>query len=257
MATPDWEAIESAYRAGVLSLRDIGDKYGVTEGAIRKRAKKFDWVRKASTQVRKNGTQSGTQKNKARTSEKPASSGRTQKSTQSKAEPPPDTKPIRGMRTDPPTNPFQTGNQHALKHGGYGRRMLLSDATTEDAQMLTLDDELFWLRAANLTAAENIGRWKTELEVANAKVAKDIHNLILSAQTAMHRNTARIESLEYTKASIIKQRADVTYREAATDKVSLEADRLRRDAGIDDGNGERDLNDFYSDIQTDAESGPA
>ncbi len=35
MATPDWEAIESAYRAGVLSLRDIGDKYGVTEGAIR------------------------------------------------------------------------------------------------------------------------------------------------------------------------------------------------------------------------------
>lgn len=62
MATPDWEAIESAYRAGVLSLRDIGDKYGVTEGAIRKRAKKFDWVRKASTQVRKNGTQSGTQR---------------------------------------------------------------------------------------------------------------------------------------------------------------------------------------------------
>lgn len=257
MATPDWEAIESAYRAGVLSLRDIGDKYGVTEGAIRKRAKKFDWVRKASTQVRKNGTQSGTQKSKARTSEKPASSGRTQKSTQPKAEPLPETKPIRGMRTDPPTNPFQTGNQHALKHGGYGRRMLLSDATTEDAQMLTLDDELFWLRAANLTAAESIGRWKTELEVANAKVAKDIHNLILSAQTAMHRNTARIESLEYTKASIIKQRADVTYREAATDKVSLEADRLRRDAGIDDGNGERDLNDFYSDIQTDAESGPA
>ncbi|GKN42940.1 hypothetical protein NUBL22003_07550 [Klebsiella pneumoniae] len=257
MATPDWEAIESAYRAGVLSLRDIGDKYGVTEGAIRKRAKKFDWVRKASTQVRKNGTQSGTQKSKVRTSEKPASSGCTQKSAQPKAEPLPETKPIRGMRTDPPTNPFQTGNQHALKHGGYGRRMLLSDATTEDAQMLTLDDELFWLRAANLTAAESIGRWKTELEVANAKVAKDIHNLILSAQTAMHRNTARIESLEYTKASIIKQRADVTYREAATDKVSLEADRLRRDAGIDDGNGERDLNDFYSDIQTDAESGPA
>lgn len=257
MATPDWEAIESAYRAGVLSLRDIGDKYGVTEGAIRKRAKKFDWVRKASTQVRKNGTQSGTQKGKVRTTEKPVNSGGTQKSAQPKAEPLPETKPIRGMRTDPPTNPFQTGNQHALKHGGYGRRMLLSDATTEDAQMLTLDDELFWLRAANLTAAENIGRWKTELEVANAKVAKDIHNLILSAQTAMHRNTARIESLEYTKASIIKQRADVTYREAATDKVSLEADRLRRDAGIDDGNGERDLNDFYSDIQTDAESGPA
>lgn len=169
----------------------------------------------------------------------------------------PETKPIRGSRTAPPTNAFQPGNQNALKHGGYGRRMLLSDAITEDAQMLTLDDELFWLRAASLTAAENIGRWQTELETADSEQAKDLHDLISQAQKAMHRNTARIESLEYTKASIIKQRADVTYREAATDKVSLEADRLRRDAGIDDGNGERDLNDFYSDIQTDAESGPA
>lgn len=227
MATPDWEAIESAYRAGVLSLRDIGDKYGVTEGAIRKRAKKFDWVRNSGTQVRKNGTQNGTQKSKVRTSEKPASSGRTQKSTQPKAEPPPDTKPIRGMRTDPPTNPFQTGNQHALKHGGYGRRMLLSDATTEDAQMLTLDDELFWLRAANLTAAENIGRWQTDLETADSDQVKDLLDLISQAQKAMHRNTARIESLEYTKGSIEKLRVDAAYRERATEKVEMEIDIMK------------------------------
>lgn len=142
------------------------------------------------------------------------------------------------------------GNQNALKHGGYGRRMLLSDAITEDAQALTLDDELFWLRAANLTAAENIGRWQTELEIADGDTANNLHELISSAQKAMHRNTARIESLEFTKASI-------EHRLASTDKVSLEADRLRRDAGVDDGNGDRDLNDFYSDIQTDAESGPA
>lgn len=140
------------------------------------------------------------------------------------------------------------GNQNALKHGGYGRRMLLSDAITEDAQMLTLDDELFWLRAANLTAAENIGRWQTELEIADGDTANNLHELISSAQKAMHRNTARIESLEFTKASI-------EHRLASTDKVSLEADRLRRDAGVDDGNGDRDLNDFYSDIQTDPESG--
>ncbi|EMV4364959.1 hypothetical protein ACI7U6_000326 [Escherichia coli] len=137
------------------------------------------------------------------------------------------------------------GNQNALKHGGYGRRMLLSDAITEDAQALTLDDELFWLRAANLTAAENIGRWQTELEIADGDTANNLHELISSAQKAMHRNTARIESLEFTKASI-------EHRLASTDKVSLEADRLRRDAGVDDGNGDRDLNDFYSDIQTDA-----
>lgn len=139
----------------------------------------------------------------------------------------PETKPIRGSRTAPPTNAFQPGNQNALKHGGYGRRMLLSDAITEDAQMLTLDDELFWLRAASLTAAENIGRWQTELETAASEQAKDLHDLISQAQKAMHRNTARIESLEYTKAAIIKRRVDAAYREAATEKVELEIDVLK------------------------------
>lgn len=258
MAKPDWEAIESAYRAGVLSLRDIGDKYGVTEGAIRKRAKKFDWVRKASTQVRKNGTQSGTQKGKVRTTEKPVNSGGTQKSAQPKAEPLPETKPIRGMRTDPPTNPFQTGNQHALKHGGYARRLLLKDEVIEDAKALTLEDELFRLRANNLVAAENIGRWLTKLEDAEGdQERKVLMENISAAEKAMMRNTVRIESIVGTLATVGKIFADTDYRKAATDKVSLEADRLRRDAGIDDGNGERDLNDFYSDIQTDAESGPA
>ncbi|HAH5664641.1 TPA: hypothetical protein HH831_002730 [Escherichia coli] len=257
MAKPDWETIESAYRAGVLSLRDIGDKYGVTEGAIRKRAK-FDWVRNSGTQVRKNGTQSGTQKSKARTSEKPASAGRTQKSTQPKAEPPPDTKPIRGARTDPPTNPFQPGNQQALKHGGYARRLLLKDEVIEDAKALTLEDELFRLRANNLVAAENIGRWLTKLDDAEGdQERKVLMENISAAEKAMMRNTVRIESIVGTLATVGKIFADTDYRKAATDKVSLEADRLRRDAGIDDGNGERDLNDFYSDIQTDAESGPA
>ncbi|SVX40692.1 putative bacteriophage protein [Klebsiella pneumoniae] len=258
MATPDWEAIESAYRAGVLSLRDIGDKYGVTEGAIRKRAKKFDWVRKASTQVRKNGTQSGTQKSKARTTEKSVNSGGTQKSTQPKAEPLPETKPIRGVRTDPPTNPFQPGNQQALKHGGYARRLLLKDEVIEDAKALTLEDELFRLRANNLVAAENIGRWLTKLDDAEGdQERKVLMENISAAEKAMMRNTVRIESIVGTLATVGKIFADTDYRKAATDKVSLEADRLRRDAGIDDGNGERDLNDFYSDIQTDAESGPA
>lgn len=258
MATPDWEAIESAYRAGVLSLRDIGEQYGVTEGAIRKRAKKLGWVRKAGTQVRKNGTQNGTQKSNARTSEKPASAGRTQKSTQPKAEPPPDTKPIRGVRTDPPTNPFQPGNQQALKHGGYARRLLLKDEVIEDAKALTLEDELFRLRANNLVAAENIGRWLTKLDDAEGdQERKVLMENISAAEKAMMRNTVRIESIVGTLATVGKIFADTDYRKAATDKVSLEADRLRRDAGIDDGNGERDLNDFYSDIQTDAESGPA
>ncbi|HCI8070147.1 TPA: hypothetical protein NQF68_004227 [Klebsiella pneumoniae] len=162
------------------------------------------------------------------------------------------------MRTDPPTNPFQPGNQQALKHGGYARRLLLKDEVIEDAKALTLEDELFRLRANNLVAAENIGRWLTKLEDAEGdQERKVLMENISAAEKAMMRNTVRIESIVGTLATVGKIYADTDYRKAATDKVSLEADRLRRDAGIDDGNGERDLNDFYSDIQTDAESGTA
>ncbi|EJB1612753.1 hypothetical protein MUI22_002872 [Salmonella enterica] len=250
MAKPDWEAIETAYRAGIMSLRDIGALHGVTEGAIRKKAKKLEWVRKDGTQVRKNGTQ----KNTVRTTRKPASSGAVQKHSQLEAEPPADTKP-EAVRKKVGTNhpPFQPGNQHALKHGGYARRLLLKDEVVEDARALTLEDELFRLRANNLMAAENIGRWLTLLEDAEEEQQRKIlMDNISAAEKAMMRNTVRIESIVGTLATVGKIYADTDYRVAATDKVSLEADRLRRDAGIDDGNGERDLNDFYADIQTDA-----
>ncbi|MGP6685346.1 hypothetical protein ACTZNL_24895 [Klebsiella pneumoniae] len=165
---------------------------------------------------------------------------------------------MRGSRTDPPSNPFKPGNQQALKHGGYARRLLLKDEVIEDAKSLTLEDELFRLRANNLVAAENIGRWFTKLDDAEGdQERKVLMENISAAEKAMMRNTVRIESIVGTLATVGKIFADTDYRKAATDKVSLEADRLRRDAGIDDGNGERDLNDFYSDIQTDAESGPA
>ncbi len=49
---PDWEAIERAYRAGLLSLRAIADKYQSSEGTIRSRAKKHGWLRDLTDQVR-------------------------------------------------------------------------------------------------------------------------------------------------------------------------------------------------------------
>ncbi|MDF5892407.1 hypothetical protein P4A93_12295 [Pseudomonas syringae pv. syringae] len=53
-ATPDWEAIERAYRTGLLSAREIGIVHGVSHTAINKRAKSFNWSRdlKAKVQAR-------------------------------------------------------------------------------------------------------------------------------------------------------------------------------------------------------------
>ena len=50
-ASPDWEKIELDYRAGIKTLRQIADQHGITEGAIRKRAKKESWERNLSEKI--------------------------------------------------------------------------------------------------------------------------------------------------------------------------------------------------------------
>lgn len=52
MATPDWEAIESAYRAGSLSIRAIAEKNGVSDTAIRKKATQQNWQRDLTDKVK-------------------------------------------------------------------------------------------------------------------------------------------------------------------------------------------------------------
>ncbi|EHH4938471.1 hypothetical protein ACM3VO_000083 [Escherichia coli] len=227
MAKPDWGALQHQFLAEHAKTGISPKDWCAAQGLNYSSAKRYIKVTTygANSQKKTAKKSANSQKEKVEVSK----NGEVKKhqpdtGAHSKS---PETKPIRGSRTAPPTNAFQPGNQNALKHGGYGRRMLLSDAITEDAKMLTLDDELFWLRAASLTAAENIGRWQTELEIADSEQAKDLHDLISQAQKAMHRNTARIESLEYTKAAIIKQRVDAAYREAATEKVELEIDVLK------------------------------
>lgn len=219
MAKPDWGALQHQFLAEHAKTGISPKDWCAAQGLNYSSAKRYIKVTTygANSQKKSANKPANSQKEKGGASK----NGKVKKNQ-------PDT----GTRSKSPETKrahynSRPGNQNALKHGGYGRRMLLSDAITEDAQMLTLDDELFWLRAASLTAAENIGRWQTEMETADSEQAKDLHDLISQAQKAMHRNTARIESLEYTKAAIIKQRVDAAYREAATEKVELEIDVLK------------------------------
>lgn len=228
MAKPDWGALQDQFLAEHAKTGISPKDWCQAQGLNYSTAKRYIKIANGSANSQKkiaNKTANSQAKkgDKARGS-KPSDGD----FESSNAANPPDTKPER-VRRNVVTNhpPFQPGNQNALKHGGYGRRMLLSDAITEDAKLLTLDDELFWLRAANLTAAENIGRWQAELELADDDKAKDLHSLISSAEKAMHRNTQRIESLEYTKGSIEKLRVDAAYRERATEKVEMEIDIMK------------------------------
>jgi hypothetical protein len=52
VTTPDWSAIESHYRAGTLSIREIARQNGVSDTAIRKQARKAGWTKDLSARVR-------------------------------------------------------------------------------------------------------------------------------------------------------------------------------------------------------------
>lgn len=47
----DWELVERHYRAGIKTLRQIGEEYGVSHTAIGQRARKFGWVRDLSEKI--------------------------------------------------------------------------------------------------------------------------------------------------------------------------------------------------------------
>lgn len=50
--TIDWEAIEGHYRVGVRSVRDIAGEYGITHGAINKRAARDGWERDLAAKIK-------------------------------------------------------------------------------------------------------------------------------------------------------------------------------------------------------------
>jgi hypothetical protein len=49
----DWDAVGRDYRAGILSDRAIGKKYGVSHTAVAKKAKEEKWVRDLSKRIEK------------------------------------------------------------------------------------------------------------------------------------------------------------------------------------------------------------
>lgn len=49
----DWEKIELDYRAGIKTLREMAGEHDISEGAIRKRAKRDDWSRDLSAKIEK------------------------------------------------------------------------------------------------------------------------------------------------------------------------------------------------------------
>lgn len=47
----DWELVEKAYRAGIKTLRQIGEEYGISHTAINKKAKELGWTRDLTEKI--------------------------------------------------------------------------------------------------------------------------------------------------------------------------------------------------------------
>lgn len=47
----DWESVETQYRIGLRSLKDIGLEFGVSDAAIIKRARRDSWVRDLKAKI--------------------------------------------------------------------------------------------------------------------------------------------------------------------------------------------------------------
>ncbi|ASY77970.1 hypothetical protein BJJ97_19635 [Pectobacterium polaris] len=115
MARPDWGALQDKFLAEHAKTGISAKDWCVAKGLNYASAKLHIKV----TNYGANSQKSGAPPVKAKKAAK-------EKHESPKAENPPETKPIRGSRTAPPVNPFQPGNQHALKHGGYALRAAAS-----------------------------------------------------------------------------------------------------------------------------------
>jgi hypothetical protein len=226
--TTDWKAIKRGYCDAGLSFRRLAAQYHISHVTIKRRADSEEW-KKGAGQCK---TPPGCNTLSAR-----VTSGVTPGVT------PDDTSNDEGFRecnTLPkkrkisktkrnsrsgnphPVNLFGSNNRAALKHGGYARRLLFSDAILEDAAALSLEDELLRVRAASLEAAENIGRWRTQLPDAGRDEQIILMAHIDAAAKAMDRNTARIESLVTTLAQTERIKTDTALKQVVTSRADFE-----------------------------------
>ncbi|HDO1314689.1 terminase [Aeromonas veronii] len=139
----------------------------------------------------------------------------------------------------PPAN-IKPGMQLTKTHGGYAT-FLDADELFDQAEELRLRDELIFTRARVISVTKTLKALQHDL--AEAQELTDriaLYDKILRAEQALDRNIQRIESIERTLSALRidevsgpKIEADTKRINAATRKLTAEADLLEKDGGAD------------------------
>lgn len=140
---------------------------------------------------------------------------------------------------NPPAN-IKPGMQIAKTHGGYAQ-FLEADELFDQAEELRLRDELIFTRARVISVTKTLKNLQQDLVDATEMADRiALYDKILKAEQALDRNITRIESIERTLSTLRidavtgpKIEADTKRIEAATRKLTAEADRLEKDGGSD------------------------
>ncbi|ECR0542872.1 hypothetical protein F0744_09300 [Salmonella enterica] len=118
MAKPDWGALQHQFLAehakSGISPKDWCEAQGLNYAS----AKRYIKIANGSTNSQKKSANKTANSQKGKVSKQGASANADKHKKSTTASNSQETKPIRGSRRSPPTNPFKPGNQQALKHGG-------------------------------------------------------------------------------------------------------------------------------------------
>lgn len=139
-----------------------------------------------------------------------------------------------------PVTKWKPGDRPALTHGGYAK-FLEADELFDQAEELKLHDELIFTRARVISVTKTLNNLQQDLLDATEMTDRiALYDKILKAEQALDRNITRIESIERTLSTLRidavtgpKIEADTKRIEAATRKLTAEADRLEKDGGSD------------------------
>lgn len=140
---------------------------------------------------------------------------------------------------NPPAN-IKPGMQLTKTHGGYAK-FLDADELFDEAEELRLRDELVFTRARVISVTKTLKSLQQDLTLASEMADRiALYDKILKAEQALDRNIQRIESIERSLRAIKVDEARVPHImedtkrvQAATRKLTAEADRLETESGGD------------------------
>ncbi|MBN6067392.1 terminase [Aggregatibacter actinomycetemcomitans] len=116
-----------------------------------------------------------------------------------------------------------------IVHGGYAR--FFKDKSNFDVvKDFSLENEIDLMRQRAISAIESIERFTADLEKCTTAEDREItFKLVKSAEAALDRAVARIESLNNTNKNIALTLETIEFRKAQTQETLLKADKLKQE----------------------------